>query len=83
MENQESRVTTSNFSLTDTENDYFVSDGFAQQNGRFQSDFKQISSEAIGIGGYGSVFKAVNRFDDEEYAIKKVLIKGIHDLCLE
>ncbi len=78
MDDQDSSlVTTSGFTHSITENDYFEIDGFAPQNGRFKSDFKQNTEDPIGTGGYGFVFKVINKFDEEEYAVKKVVIKGL------
>jgi hypothetical protein len=44
------------------------------QNGKYMSEFEELN--LIGNGTYGSVFKAKNRFDKMEYAIKKVKYNG-------
>jgi len=41
---------------------------------RYASEFKEV--EALGRGGFGTVFKCRNALDGREYAIKKVTIRG-------
>jgi len=43
---------------------------------RYKSDF--IETEKIGDGGFGTVFKAVNKIDECTYAIKKIIIKDLN-----
>jgi alpha-tubulin suppressor-like RCC1 family protein len=43
---------------------------------RYKSDFKQL--ELIGIGGFGKVYKVINRLDQQQYAVKIILLKGIY-----
>ncbi len=43
---------------------------------RYKSDFKE--SELIGRGGFGSVFKVFNRLDRQQYAVKKISLRGIY-----
>jgi translation initiation factor 2-alpha kinase 1 len=38
-----------------------------------------LELELVGRGGYGSVYRARNRIDGQEYAIKKVKLKGTTD----
>ncbi|KAJ3310291.1 ornithine decarboxylase antizyme with +1 programmed ribosomal shift Spa1 [Boothiomyces sp. JEL0838] len=40
--------------------------------GRYETEFEEI--EPLGKGGFGQVFRARNRLDGQEYAIKKVLL---------
>jgi len=52
---------------------------------RMESTLSQISNyknvfieeKRIGRGGFGQVFRVTNRFDDQHYAIKKILVTGI------
>ncbi len=36
-----------------------------------------VEKTRIGKGGFGQVFHVQNKYDDEDYALKKILIKGI------
>jgi serine/threonine protein kinase len=36
----------------------------------------------MGSGGFGQVFHAVNNFDGEDYAIKKILLTSIHHIFI-
>jgi translation initiation factor 2-alpha kinase 1 len=59
----------------------FVNDGQKSENlihnelifSRYSSDFKEL--EKLGRGGFGSVFRAKNILDDNDYAIKKIIFK--------
>lgn len=42
---------------------------------RYKKDFIEI--ERIGDGGFGSVFKVINKIDDSKYAIKKIKIENL------
>lgn len=44
---------------------------------RYDEDFMELN--ALGRGAFGSVFKARNRLDQKEYAIKKIKIKAQED----
>lgn len=44
---------------------------------RYKSDFIEI--EQLGKGGFGSVFKAYNKLDQNLYAIKKIPIKNLSE----
>eukprot|EP00977_Amphora_coffeiformis_P010749 scaffold2518_cov178-Amphora_coffeaeformis.AAC.8 len=57
-----------------------IQQGVIQQGGiplvryaRFRSEFEQM--QALGKGGFGSVFRCRNNLDGREYAIKKVCIR--------
>lgn len=63
-----------------TSSDDAVQQGVIQQGGiplvryaRFRSEFEQM--QALGAGGFGSVFRCRNNLDGREYAIKKVSIR--------
>lgn len=43
------------------------------QRSRYASDFEEL--ELLGKGGYGSVYKARNKFDGVEYALKKIPLR--------
>ncbi len=48
---------------------------------RYISDFKEL--ELIGQGGFGKVYKVLNRLDQQQYAIKMISFEGIFRLFLE
>ncbi len=48
---------------------------------RYISDFKRL--ELIGEGCFGKVYKALNRSDQQQYAIKIISFEGIFQLFLE
>jgi serine/threonine protein kinase len=50
-------------------------EGIFMQNGRIENEFDE-NDKPIGMGGYGVVFKAMNKIDRKYYAIKKIKIKG-------
>ncbi len=50
-------------------------EGFFLQNGRNKNEFEE-TSKPIGKGTYGIVFKAKNKIDDKEYAIKKIKVSS-------
>lgn len=63
-----------------TASDEVIQQGVTQQGGiplvryaRYQSEFQEI--QALGKGGFGSVFRCRNNLDGSEYAIKKVSIR--------
>jgi len=41
---------------------------------KYEQEFKEL--EKIGEGGFGQVYKALNLFDGQNYAVKKVRLKG-------
>ena len=43
---------------------------------RYESDFEQLA--CLGKGGFGVVFKAKNKLDDYDYAIKRITL---HNRC--
>jgi len=47
------------------------------QYSRYASEFEEL--EALGRGGFGSVFRCRNNLDGRDYAIKKVSIRGMSD----
>ena len=50
-----------------------ISDGSEHLfSSRYELDFKEISY--IAAGGFGVVYKAQNKLDNTEYAIKKIVI---------
>ncbi len=48
---------------------------------RYISDFKEL--ELIGKGGFGRVYKVLNRLDKQQYAIKMISFEGIFQLFLK
>jgi len=56
-------------------NDFTLKQIQRLQNGRYEGEFEQLNY--IAGGKYGKVFKAKNRHDLHEYAIKKVKYAGI------
>jgi serine/threonine protein kinase/PAS domain-containing protein len=42
---------------------------------RYDAEFEEL--DFLGKGGFGAVFKARNKIDGQEYAIKKVRLKGV------
>jgi serine/threonine protein kinase len=48
------------------------------QLSRFRNDF--INLGILGKGGYGCVYKVLNRIDDTQYAIKKIIFSNDNDL---
>jgi serine/threonine protein kinase len=46
----------------------------------YQNVYEEIIK--IGEGGFGQVYRARNKFDDEEYAVKKILLTGIEFLLI-
>eukprot|EP00523_Entomoneis_sp_CCMP467_P006287 CAMPEP_0168731760 /NCGR_PEP_ID=MMETSP0724-20121128/7426_1 /TAXON_ID=265536 /ORGANISM="Amphiprora sp., Strain CCMP467" /LENGTH=1205 /DNA_ID=CAMNT_0008778767 /DNA_START=45 /DNA_END=3663 /DNA_ORIENTATION=+ len=57
-------------------NPHFTTGGIPLvQYSRYASEFEE--KEALGRGGFGSVFRCRNNLDGRDYAIKKVTIRGI------
>jgi hypothetical protein len=50
------------------------------QTGRYSQEFVEL--ELLGTGGYGSVFKAQNKYNDNLYAIKKIFVNGLYRFLL-
>jgi hypothetical protein len=46
---------------------------------RYKSDFKEL--ELIGSGGFGKVCKVINCLDQQQYAVKIILLRGIYSPC--
>jgi serine/threonine protein kinase len=46
-------------------------------NSRYQSDFIELGK--LGSGGFGNVYKCLNKLDNNIYAIKKINIKNINN----
>ena len=53
----------------------------AARQSRYESEFEEL--ERIGRGAYGSVYRARNRIDGQEYAIKKVKLRGCDKSALK
>ena len=51
-------------------------DPLTMHNSRYRNEFQEIS--LLGKGGFGSVFKAKNYLDGEEYAVKKIRFAHKH-----
>lgn len=47
------------------------------EESRYKNDFIEI--ESLGEGGFGSVWKVVNKLDEKVYAIKKIKIRKLKD----
>lgn len=46
----------------------------------FKQDFNQTTKKKLGKGGYGEVFSMVSNFDNQRYAIKKMIFSDFDDL---
>jgi serine/threonine protein kinase len=52
---------------------------FAPSQTHYKSVFEEKTQ--IGRGGFGHVFYARNKYDDEDYAVKKILLSGKYFYC--
>eukprot|EP01132_Coremiostelium_polycephalum_P006047 gene6047-7532_t len=51
-----------------------VNHNYNNSSSRFKNEFKQL--EILGKGGFGIVFKAENKFDGIEYAVKRIKVSN-------
>jgi serine/threonine protein kinase len=73
LKNKKVPVEISTGSLYCSEKDYFVVTVKSLEissSSRYHTEFEEL--EVIGVGGFGSVYRARNKLDGQEYAIKKV-----------
>jgi serine/threonine protein kinase len=64
------------YDSVDNQNEFYQNIFQASKTSHYKSCYEEIAF--IGEGGYGKVYRARNKFDDEYYAVKKILISGLN-----
>lgn len=71
-DNEEKQIQNTNLNMTDA-----MLNKIQIINSMYSSNFAEF--EQIGEGGFGKVFKAYNKIDGQQYAIKKIIFPDIND----
>jgi serine/threonine protein kinase len=84
MESQETTISTwekANFADR-IQNEVVKNNTLSSSNtSHYQNVYEEIIK--IGEGGFGQVYRARNKFDGKEYAVKKILLTGIEFLLIK